>query len=46
MIMLDGISDVRRKLQKEEAPRTPQPLQVVLSVLKEESYFKIFCLMW
>lgn len=43
--MLDGISDVRRRLQKEEAACTPQPLQLVLSVLKGESYFKIFCVM-
>lgn len=41
-MVLDGISGVRRKLQEEEAPHTSQPRQVVLSVLKEESYFKIF----
>lgn len=44
--MLGGTSALRRKLEKEEAQRTPQPLQVVLSVLKEEPYFKIFSLMW
>lgn len=44
--MPDGTSDVRRKLEKEEAQHTPQPLQVVLSVLKEEPYFKIFSLKW